>query len=241
MGKSCEPPPVCRKIKSRGGLLPKKPKALAFDFDGTIVDSVDYMASTWLQLAQSMGIEPHVNVRELVGMTGNQIARILAGGNEALVAEMVAKRREHFDVDRYVTNVKLFPESVAVLAELRRRGYRMALASSTTAERIQRMASSFGVETYFDATVGGDEVARSKPAPDLVIEAAMRLRTDVSEMAYVGDTRHDVEATSRAGAMSILVLRKGAEYSGPAPDVIVHDLFGLIGTLLKHCPDIPNS
>lgn len=212
----------------REGLLPRKPKALAFDFDGTIVDSVDYMASTWIQLAQSVGIDPHVDVRELVGMTGSQIARILAGGDEALIARIVATRRQYFDVDRYIKNVKLFPESASVLAELKQSGRRMALASSTTTGRIQTMATAFGVDRCFDVVVGGDEVARSKPAPDLIKEAAKRLNVSANALAYVGDTRYDVEAAIKAKAMAVLVFRGRKEYSGPEPHLLVRDLTELL-------------
>jgi len=213
------------------GSLPRKPKALAFDFDGTLVDSVDYMANTWLKLARSMGIEPKINVKELVGMTGNEIARILAGGDEGLLARIAGKRREAFDTQLYIRNVRLFPDSVAVLGELKRRGYMLALASSTTTERIETMASAFKIDVFFDVIVGGDEVPRSKPAPDLIKEAARRLGVRASQMAYVGDTRHDIGSSLEAGAIAVLVLRTRDEYGGLEPDLRVGSLTELLDYL----------
>jgi len=213
------------------GSLPRKPKALAFDFDGTLVDSVDYMANTWLELARSMNIEPKINVKELVGMTGNEIARRLTCGDEGLLARIAGKRREAFDTQLYIRNVRLFPDSVAVLGELKRRGYMLALASSTTTERIETMASAFEVEAYFDVILGGDEVPRSKPAPDLVLEAASRLGIQAGELAYVGDTPHDVRASLDAGAIAVLVLRTRDEYGGLEPDLKVGSLTELLDYL----------
>jgi len=182
-------------------------------------------------LARSMGIEPEVNIRELVGMTGIQIARALANGDEILVAKIFAERRKHFDVDRYIRSVRLFPESTRVLVELRRRGYRMALASSATTERVRRIASAFGLDSYFDVTVGGDEVAGSKPAPDLIVEVAARCGIETSELVYVGDTSYDVEAAVAAKATAILILRKDANYVGPQPDLTISSLIGLLDRL----------
>jgi phosphoglycolate phosphatase len=216
---------------SRVGGLPRKPKALAFDFDGTLVDSVGYMANTWLKLARSMGIEPRVDVKELVGMTGSEIARILVGGDRELLTKIMERRREAFDTQLYIENVRLFPDSVPVLGELRRLGYSMALASSTSTERIKTMASAFKVDAYFDVIVGGDEVPRSKPAPDLIVDAAGRLGVPTEELAYVGDTRHDVRASLEAGAIAILVMRTQREYTGPEPDLRVQSLSELLDHL----------
>lgn len=231
MGNSHDQAGVAHGTVKGEGLL-TKPKAIAFDFDGTLVDSVDYMANTWLELARSMKIKPEVNVRDLMGMTGTQIARVLAKGDKALIARMMTKRREYFDVDRYLKSVKLFPESAAVLAELKRRGYGMAVASSATTERVRQLAEAFQVSRFFDVIVGGDEVTRSKPSPDLVLEAARRLRVRVSRMAYVGDTNHDVEAARKAGSVTVLVLRGGLDYQGPQPDLLVNSLSGLLDSFL---------
>jgi HAD superfamily hydrolase (TIGR01549 family) len=216
--------------RSRVGGLPRKPKALAFDFDGTLADSVDYMANTWLKLARSMGVEPKADVKELVGMTGNEIARILSGGDEGLLGKIAERRREAFDTQLYIRNVELFSDSVRVLGELRRRGYSMALASSTTTERITAMASAFKVDVFFDVIVGGDEVP-SKPAPDLIVEAAGKLGAPTRELAYIGDTRYDVRASLEAGAIAILVMRTQREYNGPEPDLRVQSLSGLLNYL----------
>ena len=218
---------------SRSGVdgMPRKPKALAFDFDGTLADSVGYMANTWLKLARSMGVEPKVDVKELVGMTGNEIARILAGGDKGLLAKIAERRREAFDTQLYIENVELFPDSIPVLGELRRRGYSMALASSTMTERIRTMASAFKVDAFFDIIVGGDEVPRSKPAPDLIVEVADELGVPTTELAYIGDTRHDVRASLEAGAIAILVMRTQGEYNGPEPNLRVQSLSGLLNYL----------
>ena len=211
--------------------LPRKPRALGFDFDGTLADSIDYMSNTWLKLARSMGADPKVDVKELVGMTGKEIARILAGGDEQLLARIMEGRIEAFDTKIYIENVKLFPDTVPVLGELKKRGYKMALASSTPTARIKAMAPAYGIDGFFDAIIGGDEVRRSKPAPDLIAETARELGVLTTDLGYVGDTRYDVEASLEAGAMAILIVRTSEEYVGPEPDLRVQSLSRLLAHL----------
>jgi len=208
--------------------LSRRIRALAFDFDGTIADSIDYLVSAWTKIAGDLGIELDTDVESLIGLTGSEIVRRLSEGNPDLMKGILERRRQAFSAEQFVRNVKLFPEAVPTLVELKRRGYRLALASSTSSYRLQDIISGLGIEGHFDAIVAGDEVRRSKPAPDLILEAADRLEVSITEMAYVGDTRYDAEAASQAGAIVILLLRNGPKCSGPAPDAVIRDLSGLL-------------
>lgn len=218
-------------LERYSGKTTLKVSALAFDFDGTIVDSVDYLVGMWLQIAKRVGIEPEVDVELLIGLTGTEIIRTLAGGDESKMRRIRDELTEAASTERFVRNVKLFPDIIPALLELRRRGYRTALASSTRSDRLKERALGLGVGRLFDIIVGGEEVTESKPAPDLIVEAANRLGVAVGKMAYVGDTRHDVKAAIQAGAVSILVRRQSPEYSGPQPDLAVNDLAELLSYL----------
>jgi len=209
-------------------------KALAFDFDGTIVDSVDYLVRTWHDAAKSVGIEVDVDLKPLIGMTGPEILKLISGGNMGLAERIMSMRRELFDAKRFVKNVRVFPDVVPALICLRKRGYGLALAGSTASERLKERASALGVDELFDIIVGGDEVKGSKPAPDLIMEAANRLGIAVESMVYIGDTSYDVEAAHKAGAIAILVLRHGQKYTGPAADITVKSLSRLLDLLPNH-------
>ena len=93
------------------------------------------------------------------------------------------------------------------------------------------MAPAYGIDGFFDAIIGGDEVRRSKPAPDLVVETARELGVPTTDLAYVGDTWYDVKASLEAGAMAILVMRTNEEYVGPEPDLRVQSLSELLDYL----------
>jgi len=202
--------------------------AIAFDFDGTLVDSIDYIARGWEKIAELSGIELTTDVRRLVGMTGEQIADVVSEGNAKLRETLLQKRLEVFDVGTFVRNVKPFPEVVGVLIELRRSEYPMALSSSTAAFKLVELSDLYGIYGLFDVVIEDDEAPRSKPAPVLLIETAKRLSMEAKDIAYVGDTAYDVEATLAAGSIAILVLRGKNEYDGPQPHFVISDLRELL-------------
>lgn len=203
-------------------------KAMAFDFDGTIVDSLDYLARGWERIAEELNMELTMDLRNLVGLTAEQIAHEISSGNPFLKERILKKRSEVFDAKRFANNVKLFPETEGVLKELRRRGFALALASSTVAARLVELADLYGISELFDLIIGGDEVPRSKPAPDLLLKAAKRFLIEPRTLAYIGDTSYDIEASLAAGSIAILVNRKGSRYDGPPPDFVISHMGELL-------------
>jgi HAD superfamily hydrolase (TIGR01509 family) len=80
-----------------------------------------------------------------------------------------------------------------------------AVATSTRRSRAQTKLEHVALWDRIDALVGGDEIARGKPAPDIVLEAAARLRVDVAMCVVLEDSEPGVEAALAAGAMPIMV------------------------------------
>src|SRR5262249_38546391 len=102
-----------------------------------------------------------------------------------------AARRRRFAV---------FPGTRELLAELRRRGLRVALATSSKDGLFRETQASAGIDlpALVDLTVTGEEAGATKPAADLVLTALARLELPPSCSLFVGDTTHDVEAAGRA-------------------------------------------
>lgn len=200
---------------------------MAFDFDGTLVDSLDFLARGWEEIASELKIYLRTDLRNLVGLTAEQIAYEISSGEPLLQERLLRKRSEVFEAKRFVNEAKLFPETKGALKELRRRGFPLALASSTVAARLLELADLYKISDLFDLIIGGDEVARSKPAPDLLLETARRLQLEPRSLAYVGDTSYDIESSLAAGSVAILVNRTGSRYEGPDPDFVISNMEGL--------------
>jgi len=126
--------------------------------------------------------------------------------DEAEVAEIGAAKQALVDRALERDGVDAFPGSVAWVRELRGRGIRTGVVSSSTnATRVLRAA---GIDRDFDTVVDGSEVARlglrGKPAPDGFVEAARRLGVRPHRAAVVEDALAGVEA-GRAGAFGLVI------------------------------------
>ena len=95
----------------------------------------------------------------------------------------------------------------AVPLELRRRGYRLALASSSRPSLIAATLAAIGVEHVFEVVVSATEVGRGKPAPDIFLEAARRIGVEPSLCMAFEDANLGVQAATAAGMVVIDVRR----------------------------------
>lgn len=96
--------------------------------------------------------------------------------------------------------------AVRLLAELRRRGCRLGLASSSIQTWVDAMLASIGLSGQFDVVVAGDTVARGKPAPDIYLLAAERLGVAPRECIAVEDSPAGVQAARTAGMTVVALL-----------------------------------
>ncbi len=186
-------------------------KAVIFDFDGTIVDTVGLLSEAWSKAASLMKIriDPK-DVARYVGLAGPEISLKIAGGDEAKAAELRRLKDEIYDSE-YIDRIRLFEDVEPSLSTLRSRGLKIAVASSQTTRRLKKYLSLLSVLKMVDVLVGSDTVARRKPAPDIFLKAAGLLGVKPDECFAVGDTCFDCESAKKAGMRFILVSRMGAQ------------------------------
>lgn len=113
----------------------------------------------------------------------------------------------------------LFPETVAVLRDLKARGLKLGVISNFD-NRIYSVMKSLGILSFFDAITISSETGYSKPDLEIFKAAARALDTRPSETLLVGDSIHDdVEAGTRAGLHTVLIDRVGRHTSSPLPRI----------------------
>lgn len=179
-------------------------KGVIFDLDGVLcsTDECHYLA--WKELADSLGIpfDETIN-RRLRGVSRMESLDIIlqAAGRAFSSREkqaLAARKNERY---RRLL-MKLTPADLpggvrATLDELRRRGLRLAVGSSSknTPLILQRL----GLEGWFDAVADGNDIARSKPDPEVFLLAAERLRLPPGECMVVEDADAGIEAALAGG------------------------------------------
>jgi HAD superfamily hydrolase (TIGR01549 family) len=187
-------------------------KAVIFDIDGTLIDSVDLHAKAWVEALKHFGHEiAFQDLRSQIGKGGDQILHGL------LPPEVIEQRGEEikdFRADlfrrRYMPQVRAFPGVRELFERIRAVGQRAVLASSGNADEVEQYKEIANIADLIDSDTSSDDAERSKPFPDIFQAALAKLQgLSCDEAVVVGDTPYDAEAARRAQIKSIGVLSGG--------------------------------
>jgi HAD superfamily hydrolase (TIGR01509 family) len=183
-------------------------EALIFDVDGTLVDTNAAHVEVWRMVLATIGLDvPYERIQGEVGQGGDRLLHSILGPDDAqrLGPSLLRQWPETYTAHLRHTPIQAFPKAQELLAALRARGIRTAIATSSSRELFAVVRERVALEIP-DVIVTGEAVAASKPAPDIVLEAAGRLGVSVERCAYVGDTPYDAMAATAAGMRAFGVL-----------------------------------
>jgi HAD superfamily hydrolase (TIGR01549 family) len=187
-------------------------KAVIFDVDGTLVDSVDLHAQAWQDAFREFGHEiAFEDLRSQIGKGGDQLLPVFLNEKEleAEGKELESYRSQVFK-ERYLSKVQRFPEVRELFERLRAGGVRTALASSAKGDELEHYKSLAQISDLTQEQTSSDDAEKSKPHPD-IFEAAMARLRDVraEDVVVVGDTPYDAEAANKAGIRAVGLLCGG--------------------------------
>ncbi len=185
-------------------------KAVIFDMDGVIIDSeLVYLEQMW-EFGKTRN--PQMKLEELYPMVGaskadawSVLARAMGQGQTW--EEARADLKAHVDLYRDVDYRKIFrPEIRQILAELKKKGYKLAVASSTQLPLVERVMRENGIIEQFEILVSGNQFEKSKPDPEIYLYTAAKLGVKPEECLAVEDSTFGVLAGHRAG-MTVAALK----------------------------------
>jgi HAD superfamily hydrolase (TIGR01509 family) len=187
--------------------------AFIFDLDGTLVDTVETRIVAWLRTFDQFRIPANRSqVTKLIGSDGRYVARVVA---EAAGEAIDSERAE--DIDRRAgeiygelnTDPRALPGATELLHALDDRGLRWGVATSSRREQVGASIDALALSRR-PIIVDGSQVKRAKPAPDLLLMAAIELGVEPSRSCYVGDAVWDMKAANAAGMPAIGVVTGSA-------------------------------
>jgi HAD superfamily hydrolase (TIGR01509 family) len=211
------------------------PRAVIFDVDGTLVDSVDQHAQAWQDALQKFGKQPtFAEVRSQIGKGADQLMPVFLSRDELrrFGPELEQFRGELFKRE-YLARVRAFPSVRELLQRVRADGKQIALASSAKQDEIEHYKQVAAIADLVDCQTSADDVARSKPYPDIFCAALAGLGVAADDAIVVGDSPFDVQGATRAGIRTVGLLCGGfplahlksagavAVYDDPA-DLLAH-------------------
>ena len=187
-------------------------RAVIFDIDGTLLNSVDLHAKAWVEAFRHFGVETkEAEVRSQIGKGGDQLMPVFLSKERI---EKDGKEIESYRSDlfkrEYLDKVKPFPAVRPLFERIRREGLTVALASSGKKDEVKHYQELLGIADLIDVATSSDDADRSKPHPDIFQAAIDKLDGIAPEdMIVVGDTPYDAEAADKAGLRTIGVLCGG--------------------------------
>ena len=218
-------------------------KAVIFDMDGTLIDSVDLHAKAWQDAFLNFG---HVfelrAIRDQIGKGGDQLLPVFLTREEIdAKGPDLEKHRGDILKERYLNQIEAFPKVTELFHRIRADKIKIVLASSAKAEELRTYEKIAGIEGLIDVETSSDDAEKSKPHPDIFQAAMAKLgAVDKSEVVVIGDTPYDAEAAGKAGLSAIGFLCGGfaeaglraagcfAIYDGPADLLARYDEFGAL-------------
>ena len=194
-------------------------KAVLFDMDGVLADTEGfYNRRRAAYLAEVL--PEYDGPWDFAGSNDKAIWETIVPGDpdlrERLHAGYDAYRAEHPEDYRTLGN----PDAPAVLAQIKRTGLLVGIASSSEVPMIERMMRETGLIDLVDAYTRGHDVAHHKPAPDVYLACMERLGVRPRECVVVEDSPTGIEAGLAAGAYVVAL----AQYVVPGTDQSAADL-----------------
>ena len=178
-----------------------------FDFDGTLGDTTGIILTTMAATFKAMG-QPQLSeaqYRSVIGLPLEKCFSALLPLDEEGEALYAAAYRRMFDELDKKGVVSLYPGVLETLTELKKRGVKLAIASSRHRHTLDRYVSELGLAPLIEMTVGADDVTRAKPDPQPVNIILEALGVPAAETLMVGDAPFDILMGKAAGCRTVAV------------------------------------
>lgn len=185
-------------------------KTYIFDLDGTLLDTLGDLAASVNFAMRTHGMPEH-SIDDVRRFVGNGVRKLMEraipqGTENPLFEEAFATFRQYY-MEHSLDTTKPYDGILEMLAELKRRGCRLAVVSNKMMAATQELCRHFFPDTI-EVAIGEHEAEgiRKKPAPDTVFAALRQLGVGKEGAVYVGDSDVDIQTARNSGLPCISVL-----------------------------------
>jgi len=186
-------------------------KAIIFDLDGTLIDSAPDLRTACNKLLAVHQRRP-ITMEETKKFVGNGAAKLVERAFAATGASVqdqeiatLTKGFLAFYDGHEADETQPYPGVMAVLDQLAGQGYRLALCTNKPKEPTENLLRDLGMSGFFELVLGGDELARKKPDPQMIHYILEQMNVAPGDAVMVGDSSNDIDAANNAGVRNVAV------------------------------------
>lgn len=195
-------------------------KALIFDMDGTMVDSMPFHRQSWVFFVQKHGLDIDIAdlMRRTTGRTGAEcMTELFPRPMDAATALRLIEEKETLYRGLFAPVFKEVAGFKSFAAQARVTGYKLGIGTAGDQHNIAFVMSHLAMPNPPAVVVGGDEGLPGKPDPAIFLEVARRLGAEPADCIVFEDAPFGIEAARRAGmrAVAICSTHSRAELAGP--------------------------
>jgi phosphoglycolate phosphatase len=233
--------------------LNERIRAVAFDLDGTLIDTMgDLAASVNLMLGMLGAKElPEARVRALVGNGVETLVQRAVSESVGNSATQAAQRSAALALFRRIygqglfKHSKVYPGVPDTLSSLSAAGLALCCITNKDSAFAEPLLQAAGLSEFLSFTLCADRAEDRKPSPNMLLAACSRLAITPAEMLYVGDSSMDIAAARAAGSPVIAVsYGYGKDHAGGAgdvqPDGRVDDMSEIVALCVLQTSEQPN-
>lgn len=182
-------------------------KAILFDIDGTLVDSNDMHVLAWEEAFAGIGAAfDRETLHDQIGKGTDMLVPALLPHLDAAAREDLGDAHSAIFKAKFLDEAKPFPGAHDLLAHANGRGQSILLASSASSGELDHYIGLLEARELVEASTSGDDVAHTKPAPDIFATAMARIPgIGVHEAIVVGDSPYDMMAAEKCGIAAVAV------------------------------------
>jgi phosphoglycolate phosphatase len=215
--------------------LPFAVRAIAFDLDGTLLDTLPDLAAAAQRMLAELG-RPPVDEQTVRSYIGNGIPRLtkrlLTGTLDGEPPREVFERAQALFEENYraalSVRTTVFPGVAEGLQRFREGGFALACITNKAQAFTLPLLEQTGLREFFALVLSGDSLAKKKPDPLPLLHCAQQLGTDPAGLLYIGDSIADVQAARAAGCPVVCV-----SYGYSNQEVQDLDCDAIVGDLIE--------
>jgi beta-phosphoglucomutase len=186
--------------------MSERKRAIIWDLDGTLIDSSALHWEAWDEVMTAENLK--LTYEDYVADFGKRNDEILRGRlgdkiTDADIARIIRRKEERYRDLVRTRGLQLLPGAEYWLRQLKADEFQQALATSSPRGNIDGVFAALGIEKYFDVVVSAEEVKQGKPAPDVFLAAAEKLKIAPASCIVIEDAPAGIEAAHRAGMKAI--------------------------------------